>query len=175
VAGESRPVSPGAKIGFAAVPAALILALAALLAQPDHENRIYKTYWDALGGVWTVCAGVTGEGVIPGKTYTDDECVALETRYIARMYARMGRCVPNARMAFHEVKAWGHFAYNVGEANFCKSTAARLLNQGRNAEACRQIGRWRFIKGKDCAIRANKCYGIVKRRAWEESTCEGRA
>lgn len=163
----------GAKVGFAAVPAALILALVALLAQPDHEKRVYTTYWDALGQVYTACAGVTGEGVVPGKTYTDDECVALETRYVRRMYARMGRCVPNARMAFHEVKAWGHFAYNVGETNFCKSTAARLLNEGQNEAACRQILRWRFIKGKDCAVRSNRCYGIVIRRNWEYQTCAG--
>ena len=160
------------KVGFAAVPLAAILAVAAILAQPDHEKRVLVPYWDSLGGVWTVCAGVTGEGVIRGKTYTDAECEALETRYLSRMYARMGRCVPNARLEFHEVKAWGHFVYNIGETNFCHSTAAKLLNEGRNAEACKQIPRWRFVKGKDCAIRSNKCYGIVKRRQWEQTTCE---
>lgn len=163
------------KIGFAAVPAALVLLLAGLLAQPGHERRVYTTYWDALGGVWTVCAGVTGPGVIPGKTYTDDQCEALETRYIARMFAALGKCVPDARMAFNEIKAWGHFSFNVGTANFCHSTAARLLNSGDNAAACKQIPRWRFIKGKDCAIKANKCGGIPKRRAWEFAVCEGRA
>jgi GH24 family phage-related lysozyme (muramidase) len=167
--------STGTKVGFAAVPAALILAVAAILAQPGHEKRVYTTYWDALGQVDTACAGVTGEGVIRGKTYTDAECEALETRYLSRMYERMGRCVPNARLEFHEVKAWGHFAYSVGTANFCHSTAAWLLNEGRNAEACKQIPRWRFIGKKDCAIKANKCGGIPKRRAWEEATCEGRA
>ena len=165
--------STGAKVGFAAVPLALILALAAILGQPGHEKRVYTTYWDALGGVYTVCAGVTGEGVVRGRTYTDTECEALETRYIARMFARMGRCVPNARMEFHEIKAWGHFAYNIGEANFCHSTAARLLNAGQNAAACKQIPRWRFIGKKDCAIKANKCGGIPKRRAWELALCEG--
>lgn len=172
VAGDSRPVT---RVGFAAVPAALILALVALLAQPSHEKRVYTTYWDALGGLYTACAGVTGEGVVPGKTYTDDECVALESRYVRRMFARMGRCVPNAEMEFHEIKAWGHFAYNVGETAFCKSTAARLLNEGKNAAACKQIGKWVYIKGKDCRVRANRCYGIVKRRDWEQSVCEGRA
>ena len=163
----------GQKIGFAAVPAALILALAALLAQPGHEKRVYTTYWDKLGQVYTVCAGVTGPGVIPGKTYTDAECEALETRYIRRMYARMGRCVPNARMEFHEIKAWGQFAYNVGEERFCHSTAARLLTEGHNEAACAQIPRWHFVKGKDCTIRANGCPGIVTRRTWEYRLCVG--
>lgn len=167
--------SNAAKVGFAGVSAAAILALAAILAQPDHENRKLTTYWDALGGVHTVCAGVTGEGVVPGKTYTVAECEALETRYIRRMYERMGRCVPYAQLTFNEIKAWGHFAFNIGEDNFCRSTAARLLNQGRNAEACKQIPRWRFIGKKDCAIKANKCGGIPKRRTWEQAVCEGRA
>jgi lysozyme len=173
VAGEARPVSQ--RVGFAAVPAALILALVALLAEPSHEKRVYTTYWDALGQVDTVCAGVTGPGVVRGKAYTDAECVELESRYIKRMFQRMGKCVPNARMEFHEIKAWGHFAYNVGETNFCKSTAARLLNAGENAAACKQIGKWTYIKGKDCRVRANRCYGIVIRRDWEQQTCEGRA
>lgn len=173
MAGETRPVRH--RVGFAAVPAALILALVALLAQPDHERRVYTTYWDALGQVDTVCAGVTGPGVVRGKTYTDDECVELESRYIRRMFARMGKCVPNARMEFHEIKAWGHFSYNVGESAFCRSTAARLLNEGKNAAACKQIGKWTYIKGKDCRVRANRCYGIVIRRDWEQATCEGRA
>jgi GH24 family phage-related lysozyme (muramidase) len=167
--------SKGAKVGFAAVPTVLILALVAILAQPGHEHRKLTTYWDGLGQVWTACAGVTGEGVIPGKTYTVAECEALETRYIARMFARMGRCVPNARMEFHEVKAWGHFAYNIGETAFCNSTAARLLNHGRNAEACKQILRWVYVKGKDCRIAANRCAGIVTRRKWEYTQCTGAA
>jgi lysozyme len=169
VAGEAPRLGP--KIGFAAVPFALVLALASLLAQPGHEKRVYTTYWDALGGLYTACAGVTGPGVIPGKTYTDDECEALETRYITRMFARMGRCVPNARMAFNEIKAWGHFAYNVGERAFCQSTAAKLLNAGRNIAACRQIPRWIYIKGRDCRDPKNKCAGIPKRREWEYQTC----
>src|SRR3546814_15188747 len=77
------------------------------------------------------------------------------------MYARMGRCVPNARLAFHEIKAWGHFAYNVGETAFCNSTAAKLLNRGENEAACKQLPRWRSIKGQACAIRGNTGSGIV--------------
>lgn len=165
--------TPSVKARFVAVPLLVIAALVADL--HEWERRVYTTYWDALGQVYTVCAGVTGEGVVPGRTYTKAECDGLEGRYIARMYARMGRCVPNAEMAFHEVKAWGHFAYNVGETNFCRSTAAKLLSRGENAAACKQIAKWRFVKGKDCAVRANRCYGIVKRRIWEQATCEGRA
>lgn len=167
--------STGAKVGFAAVPLAAILALAAILGQDDHEKRVYTTYWDHLGQVDTACAGVTGEGVIRGKTYTDAECDELETRYIRRMYARMGRCAPKAELEFHEIKAWGDFAYNVGETAFCRSTAARLLNEGQNKAACRQILRWMFIGNKDCRDPKNRCGGIPKRREWQYRTCMGNA
>ncbi|HEY9145626.1 MAG TPA: lysozyme, partial [Thiobacillus sp.] len=124
----------------------------------------------AIGSVWTVCGGVTGPTIGPNQTYTEAECVAMEAAYLTRMYARMGQCVQGE---FHPsvVKAFGHFAYNVGEDKFCRSTAARLLNEGRVKAACEQIPRWRFAGGKDCAIRANRCYGIVKRRQWEYQTC----
>jgi GH24 family phage-related lysozyme (muramidase) len=171
IANGGAVASGNTKLAFAAVPAALLIALAGILAQPDHEKRVLHTYWDALGQVDTACAGVTGEGVVRGKTYTVDECVALETRYLARMYARMGKCVPNARLSFDEAKAWGHFAYNIGEANFCHSTAAKLLNRGENRAACEQIKRWVFIGRKDCRVKANKCGGIPKRREWEYTTC----
>jgi lysozyme len=161
------------KAGFIAVPLVVVAALVAAL--HDWEQRVYTTYWDALGRVDTVCAGVTGAGVIRGKTYTPAECDALESRYIGRMYQSMGRCVKRTDLAFHELKAWGHFAYNVGEANFCRSTAAKLLNAGQNEAACKQIRKWVFIKGRDCRIRANRCHGIVRRREWEYQTCTGGA
>ena len=156
------------KAGFATVGAAGVLALAYLL--HGFESREMTTYWDALGGVWTACGGVTGPGVIPGKTYTVAECDALETAHITRMYQRIGKCVPG-ELPESVVIAFGHFVYNVGESAFCKSTAARMLNGGHYRQACLQIPKWRFIGKKDCAIKANKCGGIVRRREWEFKTC----
>ena len=83
--------SSGAKIGFAAVPFALILALAAILGQPGHEKRFYTTYWDALGQVDTACAGVTGEGVIRGKTYTPAECDAQLEELVGIRFVSLDR------------------------------------------------------------------------------------
>lgn len=160
------------KVSLVAAPAVLVLAIVAAL--QSSERRVHTTYWDDLGKVWTVCAGVTGPGVVPGKTYTDAQCEAMEAAYVRRMLARMGQCV-TVPLEFHEAKAFGHFAYNVGETNFCKSTAARLLNAGQFKAACKQILRWVYIKGRDCRIAANKCAGIPKRRQWEYQTCIGDA
>jgi len=164
------PNVPPGKVKLIAVPLAVILAIVAAL--PLHEGRKYVPYWDALGKVLTVCAGITGPEVVPGRTYTPAECDQLETQYVTRMLGYMGRCA-TGEFAFHEVKAWGNFAYNVGTGNFCGSTAVRLLNAGKHKEACNQIPLWRYAGGKDCAIRANNCYGIVDRRAWQRQLCLG--
>jgi len=159
---------PKPKWKLAAAPVAAVVAIVAAL--QTSEQRVHTAYWDHLGKVWTVCAGITGPDVVEGLTLTDAECEAREVAYVEKMLARMGRCVATP-LTFNEIKAWGHFSYNVGNANFCGSTAARLLNEGRNREACEQITRWTLIKGKDCRNPANKCGGIVKRREWERQTC----
>ena len=152
------------------VAAPVILVVAIVAALQGSEKRVYTTYWDDLGKVYTACAGVTGPGVIHGKTYTDAQCDAMESAYVSRMLRNMGQCV-RRELPFDVAKAFGHFAYNVGTANFCASTGAKLLNAGDFKGACKQILRWTFIKGKDCRDPRNKCGGIPKRREWEYQTC----
>lgn len=176
---DQAPSGKGRKFGFAAAPAALILALVAALGQNDsaHEGRKYVPYRDS-GGVWTVCAGITGPAVVPGRRYTDGECTRLETAYVQTMLNHMGRCV-RGEFEFHEVKAWGHFAYNVGNNAFCSSTAARRLNAGERTAACDEIWKWRFVTidgaKRDCSLPQwrSKCGGIIDRRQWEMATCRG--
>jgi lysozyme len=164
------PNPPSGKVRLIAVPLFVVAAIVAAL--PGHEGRKFIPYWDAAGKAWTVCAGITGPEVIPGRRYTPAECDTLENRYVVRMLGYMGHCA-TGEFEFHEVKAWGDFAYNVGTGNFCKSTAVKLLNAGKNKEACNQIPLWHVAGGKDCAIRSNNCYGIVDRRAWQRSLCLG--
>lgn len=169
----------GRKFGFAAAPAALVLALVAALGQndPAHEGRRYVPYYDS-AGILSVCAGITGPAVVKGRRYTDAECTKLETAYVQTMLGHMGQCV-RGDFQFHEVKAWGHFAYNVGTNAFCSSTAARRLNAGERSAACDEIWKWRFVKvngvKRDCALPQWKgaCGGIPARRQWEMMTCRG--
>lgn len=155
------------------IGAPIVLVMAIVTGLNLHEGgRRLLPYWDSLGKVWTVCNGITGTDVTPGKRYTGAECEQLETVYVRTMLNNMGHCV-QVPLEFHEIKAWGDFSYNVGTANFCASSAARLLNAGQNRAACELIPRWRFIKGKDCAIKANGCAGIPIRRNWEYQTCIG--
>lgn len=162
---------PAPKARFIAVPAFVVTAILATLA--PHEGDARVPYWDAAGQAWTVCRGVTGKEVIPGRTYTDAECRSMEYRYVNTMLARMGYCVTVA-LPFNEIRAWGDFAYNVGTTKFCNSTAAKLLNAGENKKACEQILRWRYVGTVDCSIKGNKvCPGVWTRRLWEQSLCLG--
>ncbi|MEO7198587.1 MAG: lysozyme [Dokdonella sp.] len=168
---SAAPATGGKKVTLASAGLTIILAI--VVGLNLHEGgRRYVPYWDALGHVWTVCNGITGKDVVPGRHYTDAECETLEVAYVRKMLTNMGHCATGT-FTFTEIKAWGDFAYNVGTANFCNSTAVRLLNAGENRRACDEIPKWRFINKKDCAIKANKCGGIVTRRAWEYGMCVG--
>jgi len=168
------------RVGFTAAPLALIAALVAALGTNDsaHEGRRYTAYYDS-AGILTVCAGITGSAVVKGKRYTDEECTKLETAYVRTMLGHMGQCV-RGEFEFHEIKAWGHFAYNIGTPAFCASTAAKRLNAGERQAACTEMWKWRYVTiagaKRDCALSqwSSKCGGIIDRRQWEMATCQGR-
>lgn len=158
------------KASFVAAPIALVAAL--LFALTGAEGRKLTPYKD-IAGIWTVCDGITGKAVVPGRKYTNAECDRLGQEYVQKMLADMGQCV-KGEYPLHVIKASGHFAYNVGTPAFCRSTMAKKLNAGDVPGACAEISKWTFVAGKDCRIAANKCSGIVKRREWERATCEGK-
>ena len=157
---------------FYMAPIALMYCLVSSLGSngPAHEGRRYQPYRDS-SGIWTVCAGVTGERVVPDRHYTQAECHQLEQAYVEQMLHAIGDCI-DGTFTFNEVIAWGHFAYNVGTQAFCQSHAARLLNAGAYQLACEEMSKWVFVNGKDCRVPANRCGGIVVRRAWEQALCQ---
>lgn len=61
------------------------IAIATVLI-PQLEGVEYKAYKD-IGGVWTVCNGITGPDVIIGKVYTEYECKNLLQKHLVP-YAR---------------------------------------------------------------------------------------
>ena len=150
---------------------ALAMSLVGLLAL--HEGDVRKPYKDQVG-VWTVCRGVTGPSVIPGKTYTAAECNSLEMAYVAQMARKMDACV-RTPLSFDEWMAYGHWSYNVGTSAFCTSTLVKKLNAGDRRGACYEMGRWTFIKingvSVNCRNPKYKCGGIPTRRDFEVNMC----
>lgn len=159
--------------GTLAAPLAALVVLAGALSVAEADRSV--PYKDS-AGIWTVCRGVTGPAVIPGKRYTAQECAALNNAAMHKHTDGIAKCLGRPLQWFEWV-AWGHFTYNVGIAGFCNSTAARQLRAGNNEAACAQIPAWRFITvngvKRDCRDRNWNCYGIVTRREWEMSMCRG--
>ncbi|CAG9001786.1 MAG: hypothetical protein CENE_03813 [Candidatus Celerinatantimonas neptuna] len=63
------------------------------------------------------------------------------------------------------------FVFNLGVGNFEHSTYLKRLKAGDFSAACNELLRWVYVNHRDCRIKANHCYGIVKRRQREREVC----
>lgn len=108
-------------------------------------RHIGVPYVDAIGKgqPLTVCNGITGPGVVAGKTYTPADCYLLERdRYLrsereARaLLTHWGEYDPFVQGTFID------FVHNKGAANLEASSMRRKANAGDLAGACRENPRW---------------------------------
>jgi len=126
------------------------------------EGTRHTPYRD-VGGVWTVCEGITGPDVIPGKTYTPGECATLKNRELVKANAVVDRYV-KVPLSETERAALIDFIYNVGSGNFASSTLLRKLNAGDRQGACAEYRRWVYAKGQ-------RYKGLENRREVSEWLC----
>ena len=153
----SRFQRPGAAGGVALVTASLVGFIG------YWEGTEFVPYQDIVG-VWTVCDGVTGPHVIPGKTYTRSECRALTGGEIERHGRALLACTtkPITQPVYEALASW---TYNVGADAACKSTLVRLLNAGEpTVTYCPQLLRWDKAGGKPVQ-------GLKNRREAELKVC----
>jgi lysozyme len=143
---------------------AAILAACACIAPNVVEWEGWKTrsYTDSVG-VTTGCAGVT-KGIVKGKVYTDRDCLDLTTRALVDHGVAIDRCLPGG-LPVQVRAAFTSTAYNIGVANFCGSSMARLATAGDLKGACAALDRWVYAGGEVLP-------GLVKRRAAERAYCE---
>ena len=138
-----------------------------------HEGKSNVAYVDKLATskVVTICYGDTG-GYKLGDYRTDLQCSNLLLHKLNTVYAPIVRKYVMVPLSQGEFDALVDFTYNLGEGNFRSSTLLRKLNAGDRAGAAAEFARWYKTNGKDCRIRANKCFGIIERRVWEKTTFE---
>lgn len=143
------------------------VALVAAIAAPAEGLRQYA-YYDP-PGILTVCRGHTGSDVVAGKRYSLSECDALFDEDMKRHIRIVELCHPG--LPVEVLAAFSDAAFNIGPAVACdpaKSTAARMLKDGRLAEACNQLLRWN--KATVAGVKV-ELPGLTKRRMLERDLC----
>lgn len=140
-----------------AAAAALALAVATIAPWEGKRNAPYR---DPIG-ILTVCYGETRVAM---RRYSDAECAAMLEAAAGEFQEGVRRRNPAIAAFPHQWAAHTSFAYNVGLATYGRSSVARLLAAGRQAEACRFIGRYVYAGGKPLR-------GLERRRAAETALC----
>lgn len=144
--------------------AAAVLAIAAGLVKP-WEGRELVPYRDIVG-VWSVCEGITGDAVVPGRHYTGAECDKLLDTELGKHYAGVAKCITYP-IRDHEMAAVVSWTFNVGVGAACGSTLVRKINRGEPASSwCAELFRWNRAGGK--VVR-----GLTNRRKAEYKVCMG--
>lgn len=141
---------------------AMAIAVALLGGHDGVEGRRYDPYLD-VGGVLTVCDGVTGPDVRRNHHYTDGECDALLEKHLKPVKAVVDRSV-KVPLDNYTRAALYSFAYNVGTSAFQRSSLLRHLNAGNNALACDDLRKWVYVNGQ-------RNRGLVYRREIDRQVC----
>lgn len=150
------------KLIAAAGGGAMLIATVVLGGKDGVEGRVYEPYKD-IAGVWTVCDGHSGAGIIKGKKYTDRDC----DRFLWQDLQPVKKAVDGlVRIPLGEYQraALYSFTYNVGVSAFSKSALLKKLNASDVDGACEEMRRWVYAGGQ-------KWRGLMNRRDMERSLC----
>lgn len=154
-------MSPSLRNKLIAAAGGGALAIAAALL-PALEGTEYKPYQDT-GGVWTVCNGITGSDVTPGKIYSQADCDALLQKHL-RVYAQAVERSVKVPLNHYQKAALISFSFNIGVSAFERSSVLRNLNAGRYKQACDGLRDWVYVN-------KTKIQGLVNRREVEREIC----
>ena len=153
--------------------AALSLSAVALVGIVMHEGYTDRAVIPVPGDVPTIGFGTT-QGVKIGDTTTPPKALSRALSDMQKFEGALKQCV-TVPLHQHEYDAFVGFSYNVGSGAFCRSSMVKKLNAGDYPGACREILRWTYFQGKDCAAPENArlCGGLAKRRQDEYRQCIG--
>lgn len=116
----------------------------------------------------TVCYGETHD-VVPGKVYSIAECKAMLNTSMQQAVETVEKCRPG--LPVHTLAAFADAVYNMGPTVACdtrRSTAARMLADGRIGEACMELLKW--TKARVAGVMVD-LPGLKKRRRAEVTLC----
>ena len=131
-----------------------------------YEGLRLSAQADAAGDAdaWTVGYGHRG-GARPGQSVTEAEATRLLQSDVAPIEAVIRKTV-RAPLNQNEHDALVSLIFNIGEANFKRSTVLRKLNAGDRLGAAEAFERWSRARVDGKLVRLD---GLVRRRAAEKS------
>lgn len=135
--------------------AALLIGLVA-----TWEGKRNDPYRDIVG-VMTVCYGETR---VPMRRYSDAECSDMLAKGLADFAKPVLERNPELRYRPNQLAAAVSLSYNVGVANYQRSTVAKRFSAGQWRAACDGFLAWRFAGGKEVR-------GLLNRRHAEREIC----
>jgi lysozyme len=110
----------------------------------------------------TACYGET-KGVTLGQRFTREQCDEMLAKRLPQYANAIAPCI-HVKISDKTRAALVSFAYNVGPAAACGSTAFKRLNAGDTRGACDALMNWTRAQGKFVQ-------GLANRRAAERRLC----
>jgi lysozyme len=152
---------------------ALALSASGLVGIALNEGYSERAIIPVKGDVPTIGFGTT-QGVKLGDRTTPPQALVRALKDVNRFEARLKQCV-RVPLHQHEYDAYVGFSYNVGSGAFCDSRLVKKLNASDYPGACKELLRWTYFQGKNCARAENArlCGGLATRRQEEYRQCMG--
>lgn len=113
-----------------------------------------------------------GSPVRMGDRITVPQALARTHAHIQKDESKLKQCV-TAELHQREYDFLVDAAYNMGADTVCKSSMVRRFNAGDYEGGCAAILKYKYAAGRDCSVRANKCYGLWIRRQEQHKKCMG--
>lgn len=162
------------KLNVRVAASALALSAAGLVALVNEESFTSTAVIPVKGDRPTVGFGSTfrddGSPVQMGDTITPQKALARTMAHVAKDESGLRDCV-KAPMTQGEWDILSKFAYQYGVRATCKSSIVSNINAGKYAQACEVYRKYTYVAGRDCKVRANKCYGVVIRAEERYQSC----
>lgn len=130
------------------------------------EGLVLAPYSDPVG-LTTYCVGhlATKKDVLK-KSYTEEECMTILAQDFKKHQTETDKMVDGKYASEWQRGALTDMTFNNGAGLIAPSTMISLVKQGKHVEACDQLIRWVYAKGK-------KLGGLVKRRDKTMPYCLG--
>lgn len=143
---------------------AAVITMACLFIQPwEGLWTTAKVDTIGTGRPITWCYGETIGGAKVGDKFTPEQCSEMLKKRLPEYANAIAPCI-KVPISDKTRAAYISFAYNVGSAGFCRSSAAKKLNAGDPKGSCDALMQWNKAQGR--VVR-----GLTNRRAAERKLC----